>query len=680
MDLITAVPAPPIAVTGGNALKPTATGAIRAVTTALMTAALGTALAAKPDFPALDLPEAASGQRAIEMLGERLPAVARWYGKSADEFAAILLRDDTARIDRRGRLHYIDTHTVDLAGTAGGGATMQAAAFPLDQTFLLHSRPGAQRTIYLDFDGHTATNTAWNDGYGIASIDSPPFDFDGLPFSFSQAELERIQAIWQRVAEDYAPFDVDVTTEAPPAGALARSGSADLVFGTRVVITQDFVPGGCGCGGFAYLGVFDMTSEYYKPAYVFYNRLGSGNEKYVAEAVSHEAGHNVGLNHDGTATSGYYTGHGSGETGWAPIMGVGYYQSLVQWSKGEYPGANNQEDDYVVMQSNMLPLRGDDHGDATATASTMSGSATLSASGVIERRSDADVFRFAAGAGAVSFSLAFTSPAPNLDALLELLDANGNVLASDNPSTLLAASLDATLPADGNYYLRVSGVGKGTVDTGYSDYGSLGEYVLTGTTQPAGNQPPLAVASASPASGTAPLTVQLSAGGSSDTDGSIVGYSWDLGDGSAPVQGADVSHTYAQGSYTATVTVTDDQGLTDSASVVIDATPPVSTPALHVQQITVTLSGNKKNTAAVAVVEIRDADGNPVGGATVSGRWGGVVSGSDSVVTDGAGLATFRSSRTRSKGTFSFEVTAVQLSGYAYDPADNLETTDSASN
>ena len=24
---------------------------------------------------------------------------------------------------------------------------------------------------------------------------------------------------------------------------------------------------------------------------------------------------------------------------WAPIMGVGYYQGLVQWSKGEYPGA-----------------------------------------------------------------------------------------------------------------------------------------------------------------------------------------------------------------------------------------------------------------------------------------------------------------------------------------------------
>ena len=97
----------------------------------------------------------------------------------------------------------------------------------------------------------------------------------------------------------------------------------------------------CSCGGVAYIGIFDDTSDYYKPALVFYDALGAGNEKYVAEAISHEAGHNMGLAHDGTASTGYYPGHGSGATGWAPIMGVGYYQPLVQWSKGEYAGANN---------------------------------------------------------------------------------------------------------------------------------------------------------------------------------------------------------------------------------------------------------------------------------------------------------------------------------------------------
>jgi serralysin len=48
-------------------------------------------------------------------------------------------------------------------------------------------------------------------------------------------------------------------------------------------------------------------------------------EKYTAEAISHEVGHTLGLSHDGriTPSEGYYAGHGSGDTGWAPIMGVG---------------------------------------------------------------------------------------------------------------------------------------------------------------------------------------------------------------------------------------------------------------------------------------------------------------------------------------------------------------------
>ena len=41
--------------------------------------------------------------------------------------------------------------------------------------------------------------------------------------------------VWERVAEDYAAFDVDVTTEEPPTDAMARSSGTDLTFGTRVM-------------------------------------------------------------------------------------------------------------------------------------------------------------------------------------------------------------------------------------------------------------------------------------------------------------------------------------------------------------------------------------------------------------------------------------------------------------
>lgn len=635
----------------------------------------------KPAFPQLDLPGQASGQRAIDLLGDKLPEVARWHGKTPQEFASILRRDRSARLDRHGRLHYVEAVIVAGAGTASGSTTLASASYPLEQTFALHSRPGAQRTIYLDFDGYNATNTAWNDSYGMSNISSPPFDLDGVPYSFSQTELERIQAIWQRVAEDYAPFDVDVTTEEPPADAITRSGSGDAIFGTRVVITRDFVPGGCGCGGFAYVGVFDMVGDYYKPAYVFFDRLGAGNEKYVAEAIAHEAGHNAGLNHDGSATTAYYAGQGSGATGWAPIMGVGYYQPLVQWSKGEYAGANNQEDDIAVMQANQLPLRADDHGDTLALASPLSGGTTLSGSGLIERRTDRDVFKFSAGSGNASFSLAFANPSPNLDAQLDLLDSAGTVIASANPADALGATISTVLPAAGTYYLRVDGVGKGSASTdGYSDYASLGAYELAGTVPAAANQPPVAVAAATPTSGTAPLAVSFSSSGSYDPEGNLVSQVWNFGDGSAPVSASSAQHTYAAGTYTATLTVTDGAGLSDVSTVSINANPPVAVPSMRIDDITISIKGGKRGATATAAVTVRDGDGNPVAGASLSGTWSGVVSGSASGVTGSNGTANIRSPKSSGSGTFTFTVTGAALSGYVYTPADNVETSDSASN
>ena len=62
--------------------------------------------------------------------------------------------------------------------------------------------------------------------------------------------------------------------------------------------------------------------------------------------------------------------------------------------------------------------------------------------------------------------------------------------------------------------------------------------------------------------------VNFSSTGSGDTDGSIVSYNWDFGDGSPDATTATASHTYATaGTYVATLTVTDDFGDTDTATV-----------------------------------------------------------------------------------------------------------------
>ena len=107
----------------------------------------------------------------------------------------------------------------------------------------------------------------------------------------------------------------------------------------------------------------------YKPALVFPEKLAN-NDRYIAEAAAHECGHTLGLLHDGTtAGTEYYAGHGTGATGWAPIMGNSYYQSLTQWSKGEYNLANNTEDDLAVISAGRRAAdRADDYPDTSANA------------------------------------------------------------------------------------------------------------------------------------------------------------------------------------------------------------------------------------------------------------------------------------------------------------------------
>ena len=106
---------------------------------------------------------------------------------------------------------------------------------------------------------------------------------------------------------------------------------------------------------------------------------------------------------------------------------------------------------------------------------------------------------------------------------------------------------------------------------------SLLAFILSscGLLQDLFNRPPVAVIRASPASGFAPLKVEFDGSNSYDPDGRIIRFHWDFGDGQTAGEKA-VSYTYkVQGDFTATLTVTDDDGAKAKARVTIAVGPPL---------------------------------------------------------------------------------------------------------
>jgi hypothetical protein len=81
-------------------------------------------------------------------------------------------------------------------------------------------------------------------------------------------------AIWRAVSEDYAPFNVDVTT------VNQEALNASIRSYIRVCIGGDSAAAlGSAAGGYAYVGIFNRTNLFYQPAFVFPAQLGNGLPK-----------------------------------------------------------------------------------------------------------------------------------------------------------------------------------------------------------------------------------------------------------------------------------------------------------------------------------------------------------------------------------------------------------------
>ena len=115
--------------------------------------------------------------------------------------------------------------------------------------------------------------------------------------------------------------------------------------------------------------------------------------------------------------------------------------------------------------------------------------------------------------------------------------------------------------------------------------------------------PPTAALGVTPASGTAPLAVTADASASTAGSSPISSYSFDFGDGTTvgPQSGATANHTYqSAGTYKVTVTVTDGNGLTSTASQTVDVTAATSQ-ARYVSQIATNSSMSSHTSGSVTV-------------------------------------------------------------------------------
>jgi hypothetical protein len=337
------------------------------------------------------------------------------------------------------------------------------------QTPLLNSYPSARATLYLDFDGQYVTGTSWNWAG----------DINALPAGFTP---DQITEVFNRVAEDYRVFNINITTDSNVYKA------APLTQRQRLIITPTYQWYG-KVGGISFVGSFSWGDD--TPGWVFSSLLGN-SPKNVAEAASHEGGHTLGLQHQSTYSSTcvkteYNGGAGTGEIGWAPIMGVGYYKNLTTWHYGTSTvGCTTYQDDGSIIAGspNNFGYRPDDVGNTHTTATTVPFSSTgFSTSGVINNGTDKDVFKFTLTAptyvqlSAVPQNVGANYTGANLDIKLSLLNYKADTLGVYNPADLVNAEVDTTL-ATGTYYVVVEGVS----NANFAKTESVGMYTLAAAT------------------------------------------------------------------------------------------------------------------------------------------------------------------------------------------------------
>jgi len=427
------------------------------------------------------------GDQAVEALRDTgtVAIAADNAGMTSDDLLGELANNDGMFVTEDFAVGYFETlQNVGHHREHGIEDVGALAAAPSGDVFALQSRPGSRNRLYIDFTGHTTAHPWLTRINGGDAIVSAAYDTDGAPGSFSASERSVIGTVWQQVADDFAPFDVNVTT------VDVGNAAGGVDHGTRVVVTASdwyFARHGVKTGGLALVGTFGNPSNL--PSYIFAENFR--DTPSIAGAVSHEAGHSFGLLHHGSGSEEYYFGHGN----WAPIMGGAGAGVLSQWSKGEYANASRNQDD-MAMIADWVGFIGDDYPDSPRAASVLT--TPWSGSGLLSSADDIDIFNIHVAPGVLSVKLTPPIALSNTYAAVSLLDAAGNVVGRSAPNRHSSWMAVLNTPTAGGWFsVVVEPVGFATPSTGWSSYGSIGNYSLNinaastppSTPPPSGDRP-----------------------------------------------------------------------------------------------------------------------------------------------------------------------------------------------
>jgi hypothetical protein len=349
----------------------------------------------------------------------------------------------------------------------------------------LNSLPTARATLYLDFTGHfdpTFTNLSGT----YTNVDTPPFDRDGNPNNFSAAERSEIIAIWRWVSEDFAPYNINVST-VEPRNFLPRTAQ-------RVAVGGDGNWAGGGLLGISSFNSWFTGTTVTKTIYAF--SRNSTNTQEIADTISHEFGHALSLHHQsvwlgGVLINPYYPGPGDDTF---PTMGAGIPPGRSLWWYGQNDISQTTFQNELAIignATNGFGFRADDAGNTFASAKFLNivtrPPNNIAVTGVITTMADRDVYKVNALAGPISLTVDVPEPYNNLDPRLELYDRNGLLLAVSDPANTVNydATINYTGTYNGFYYIVVASAGLSANAQAGFDYGfNVGTYTLRGSIQP----------------------------------------------------------------------------------------------------------------------------------------------------------------------------------------------------